>query len=111
MPLAVALALSGLNLWLGPVFFGFAVAVPQLVGQFAQLRDLVTAPDVEGVSGGYLGLLLLVQSMWFGFGLFKPDWALITCAGGMTVFCIANLAVYLIRGARARSGRGVVAAS
>ena len=49
--------------------------------------------------------------MWFGFGLFKPDWALITCAGGMTVFCIANLAVYLIRRARARSGRGVVAAS
>ncbi|GAA4906786.1 hypothetical protein GCM10025789_27800 [Tessaracoccus lubricantis] len=111
LPLVAALALSGLNLWLGPVFFGFAVVVPQLVGQFAQLRELVTAPHVEGVSGSYLAILLVVQAMWFGFGVVKPDWALIICAGGMTVSCIANLSVYLYRRLRARTGTAVVAVS
>nr|WP_255698059.1 PQ-loop domain-containing transporter [Tessaracoccus sp. ZS01] len=111
LPVVAALALSGLNLWLGPVFFGFAVLVPQLVGQFAQLRELLTAPHVEGVSGSYLVLMLLVQAMWFGFGMFKPDWALIICAGAMTLSCVANLAVYLVRRARAGRTADVVAAS
>ena len=110
MPLGVAVVLAGINVWLGPVVFGFAVVVPQLVGQFSQLRELVTAPVIEGVSGAYLAIILLVQSMWFGFGMVKPDWALIICAGLMTLSCIANLAVYLVRRLRSTRSADVVAA-
>lgn len=109
MPLLVATALSLLNLWLGPVVFGFAVVGPQLVGQFAQFRELLTADRVEGVSAGYLTLFLVVQALWFSFGALKPDWALIICAGAMTVSCIANLAVYLLRRSRLTASVGAAA--
>lgn len=102
LPVGLAALLSGLDVWLGAVVFGFAVAVPQLVGQFAQTRSLVRSPDLTGVSGTFLAVFLLVQSLWWGFGFATEDWALIVCAGLMVIICIANLAIYLVRSLRAR---------
>ncbi|MDO5677423.1 MAG: hypothetical protein Q4G35_07960 [Propionibacteriaceae bacterium] len=110
MPLAVMLVLSGINVWLGAVVFGIAVVGPQLVGQISQLKELIVAPTVEGVSVLFLVLTLVQQILWFGFGMFKPDWALIIVAGTMTLSCIANLAVFLVRRARAANPTAVVAA-
>lgn len=111
LPLSVALGMSGVNLWLGPLVFGFAIAAPQLVGQVAQFRELLTADQVDGVSAGFLSLSLVVQAMWFTFGLFKPDWALIICAGAMLASCIANLVLYLLRRFRSRVLTPLVVAS
>ncbi|AQP44199.1 SemiSWEET family sugar transporter [Tessaracoccus flavus] len=102
LPTAVAALLIGSNLWLGALVFGLLVAVPQLVGQFSQLRLMIGAPDLTGVSLGYLSVILLVQTMWFIFGLATVDWALIVCAGSMVVICSINLAVYLVRRAQHR---------
>jgi uncharacterized protein with PQ loop repeat len=102
LPTAVAALLIGSNLWLGALVFGLLVAVPQLVGQVSQLRLMIGAPDLTGVSLGYLSVILLVQTMWFIFGLATVDWALIVCAGSMVVICSINLAVYLVRRAQHR---------
>ena len=92
--------------------FGLLVAVPQLFGQGSQLRQMISAPDLTGVSLGYLCVILVVQAMWFTFGVWTIDWALIVCAGSMTVICTINLAVYLIRRARAQClRRWIVAVS
>lgn len=101
LPLAIGAALSGANLLWGPLVFGLLVAVPQLFGQFAQLREMITAPDLTGVSSGYLTLFLVVQTMWFIFGIMTTDWALRVCAGAMVVTCLLNLGIYLVRRRRA----------
>nr|WP_255422209.1 PQ-loop domain-containing transporter [Tessaracoccus sp. MC1627] len=102
LPVVLAASLTGVELVFGAMAFGFVIAVPQLFGQFSQLREMVSAPDLSGVSVGYLSIMLLVQAMWFTFGLFTSDWALIICAGAMTVVCTVNLAVYVVRHLRAR---------
>lgn len=101
-PVLVAGALIGANLWLGPLVFGLLVAVPQLMGQFSQLRLMIGAPDLTGVSLGYLCVILLVQSMWNVFGIATTDWALIVCTSAMVVVCTINLVVYLVRRSRHR---------
>lgn len=103
LPVVLAASLTGVELLFGAMAFGFVIAVPQLYGQLTQLREMVTAPDLSGVSVGYLAIMLLVQVMWFVFGLFTFDWALIICAGAMSVVCSVNLGVYVVRHRRARS--------
>jgi len=103
LPVALAGALTSVELMFGAMAFGFIIAVPQLMGQGSQLKEMVTAPDLTGVSVGYLGIMLVVQAMWFVFGLLTTDWALIICAGAMTVVCSLNLAVYMVRWVRGRS--------
>lgn len=103
LPLALAAGLTSVELLFGAMTFGFVIALPQLIGQGSQLREMVTAPDLTGVSVGYLAIMLVVQAMWFGFGLMTGDWALIICAGAMTAICSLNLTVYLVRLLRSRS--------
>lgn len=103
LPVVLAASLTGVELLFGAMAFGFVIAVPQLYGQLTQLREMVTAPDLSGVSVGYLAIMLLVQVMWFVFGLFTFDWALIICAGAMSAVCSVNLGVYVVRHLRARS--------
>ena len=104
LPVVLAAALSGSELLFGAMAFGLVIAVPQLYGQVSQLREMVSAPDLSGVSVGYLSIMLVVQVMWFIFGLYTFDWALIICAGAMTAVCSINLTVFIVRhpGARAR---------
>lgn len=109
MPVTLGLVLCLTNVVLGALAFGILVAIPQLVGQAAQLKELVTAPDLHGVSGAYLAIFLLVQSLWFVFGVFTTDWALIAAAGVMIIIGAANLSVYLVRTSRTRTRSHVVA--
>lgn len=103
LPVVLAASLTGVELLFGAMAFGFVVAVPQLYGQLSQLREMVTAPDLSGVSLGYLITMLVVQVMFFVFGLFITDWALIVCAGLTMTVCAVNLSVYVVRHLRARS--------
>ncbi|MHA6512113.1 PQ-loop domain-containing transporter [Tessaracoccus sp. Z1128] len=103
LPVVLAAALSGSELLFGAMAFGLVIAVPQLYGQVSQLREMVSAPDLSGVSVGYLSIMLVVQVMWFIFGLYTFDWALIICAGAMTAVCSINLTVFIVRHLRARA--------
>ncbi len=98
----VALALVAVDIWLGALVFGLVVAVPQLVGQVAQLRSLLESENPEGVSAGYLAIFVFGQSLWFVYGIAFNDWALIVCAGMMVCIASVNLVVCLVRQARAR---------
>ncbi|HSO69746.1 MAG TPA: PQ-loop domain-containing transporter [Arachnia sp.] len=102
LPVVLAASLSSVELIFGAMAFGFVIAVPQLYGQLSQLREMVTAPDLSGVSLGYLVIMLVVQTMFFIFGLFTFDWALIICAGLTIIVCTVNLMVYVVRHLRAR---------
>lgn len=97
LPAVLAAALICVDLLFGAMIFGFAIAAPQLVGQVAQFRVLLRASDLTGVSGGYLALFLLVQVLWFSFGLMSSEWALVVCAGAMVIVCAVNLVCYFIR--------------
>jgi len=107
LPVAVvtallALALVAIDVLWGPVAFGLIVAVPQLVGQIAQLRSLLVTPDPAGVSAPFLGTFLLGQGLWFVYGIAFNDWALIICAGAMVVVASINLVTCLVRQRGAR---------
>lgn len=99
---ALCAVLALIDVRFGAVVFGLVVAVPQLVGQGAQLRDLVTTRDPAGVSAAFLGVFVLGQALWFTYGLGRGDWALIICAGIMIVVASTNLAICVVRQARAR---------
>lgn len=103
LTLAMWASLVSIEVFLGAVVFGFVVSVPQVWGQAAQLREMITAPDLSGVSAGFLGIMLVVQSMWFVFGIWTTDWALIIAAGATAALCLVNLSVYLVRWTRARA--------
>lgn len=97
---ALCLALSLIDVAFGAVVFGLVIAVPQLVGQSAQLRDLLTTRDPAGVSAAFLATFVLGQGLWFTYGLGHGDWALIICAGIMIVIASLNLGICLVRQAR-----------
>lgn len=103
MPVSLAIVLALTDVFLGALIFGILIAAPQLVGQGTQTRELIKAPDLTGVSGVFLAVFLLVQSMWFSFGIMTTDWALITCAGAMVVIAGSNLVIYLVRTSRTKA--------
>ena len=107
LPLLLAAALVGVEVMFGAVVFGRVVVVPQLIGQVAQLRSLLTTSNPAGVSAGFLAIFVFGQSLWFIFGIAFNDWALIICAGGMVAIASINLIVCLVRQARARMALAV----
>ena len=109
LPLLVAVALSSVDIFLGAVAFGLIVAVPQLIGQFAQTRDLLFEPDLTGVSVVFLLVFCLIQTMWWIFGIVQLDWALIICAGLMVLSTVANVIIYAVRRMRAARSAAAVA--
>ena len=97
MPVVLAAALFGLDLWLGPVVFGIVVAVPLLFGQSAQLKYMWGSPDLTGVSLPTLAVSVVMQSTWLVWGIGVGEAAITVCAGLMTAICGANLAYYAWR--------------
>lgn len=102
LPTLLAVALTLIDLQWGAVVFGLLIVLPQLVGQGAQLRALLTTANPAGVSAGFLGIFVFGQSLWFVYGIGHGDWALIICAGTMIVIASINLTICLVRQARAR---------
>lgn len=101
---AVIASLVGLDFWLGQLVFGFLVLIPGALGLVLQLRDLITKPDISGVSPVFLILGLLIQAMWFAWGFMVTDLALIVVCGTLAVLLAANLVVWLLRRARGEVG-------
>ncbi len=99
--LGIPILLGGLlfigDLLWGPVIFGLLAAIPLTVGQIAQYRDLRSSPDITGVSAGFLGVNVLVQSLWLVWAPLAKEWAVAACATVLTILTLLNLGYYVHR--------------
>ena len=70
----------------GPVVFGVAAVLPSATAQLAQLRELILAPSIQGLSLPFLTMNVANQSLWV-------SWALLTHEKSVTIasLCIGSL--------------------
>ena len=97
LPLVLSLALFGLDVWLGPLVFGFVVAAPFVVGQVSQLRTMFTSRDISGVSLPFLAFAFVVQALWLTWGLLYGETSITVCASLLGTLSLVNLVYYLNR--------------
>lgn len=109
--LMVGVACIAVDLVLGPVAFGLFVMGPLGLGALAQLRDLLRAPDLSGVSPGYLVVGFAGQFMWGAWALLAHERAVITAASIMAVFAGLNLGAWALRRAGVLRPRDPIAPS
>lgn len=100
--IAVTILLVAMDLWLGQLVFGFLAVLPSAGSLSAQLKDLATKPDISGVSPVFLGLGIVIQAMWFTWGIMVTDLSLILVCGTLTFLLSVSLVVWLVRSGRAR---------
>jgi uncharacterized protein with PQ loop repeat len=70
----------------GPVVFGVAAVIPSATAQLAQLRELIRAPSIHGVSMPFLMMNVANQILWV-------SWALLVNEKSVTIasLCIGSL--------------------
>ncbi|WP_130874295.1 SemiSWEET family sugar transporter [[Pseudopropionibacterium] massiliense] len=90
----LGLGLLAIDVWLGAAIFGMIIALPLLIGQVTQLRDLLRDPDVSGVSGVFLGVNTFVQYLWCFWAIFAPDLAIIISGGSVGTLTFVNLLLF-----------------
>ena len=81
--------------------FGVFAVVPLAIGFGAQTRDLLTAPDIDGVSPVFVFGALLVQVLWWTWARLAGDLSIFICASVIGLVCVLNVVLWLLR----RSGR------
>lgn len=103
LPLGLFAVLAAVDVWLGAVAFGFAVAAPLVLGQVAQLREMMTAADLSGVSPFYLVIGLVVQALWVIWSIPTHERSIFVCGSLLGTLCFVNLVYWLYRRARSMS--------
>ncbi len=98
---AVVAFLGAVEFLATPELFGLTVMVPLAVGMVGQGRDLLTAPDLTGVSPLYLVLTFVIQLMWGSWAWLAGDNAIVVCATILGVIGLVNLGLYARRALRA----------
>lgn len=75
-----------LDVTAGPVVFAVAAVLPSATAQLAQLRELILAPSIQGVSMPFLLMNVANQSLWV-------SWALLTHEKSVTIasLCIGSV--------------------
>lgn len=75
-----------LDVTVGPVAFAIAAVIPSATAQLAQLRELIVAPSIRGVSMPFLVTNVANQCLWF-------SWALLAHERSVTIasLCIGSL--------------------
>jgi uncharacterized protein with PQ loop repeat len=70
----------------GPVVFAVAAVIPSATAQLAQLRELIIAPSINGVSMPFLTMNVANQCLW-------ASWALLANEKSVTIasLCIGSL--------------------
>lgn len=81
----------------GPLAFGFLMLVPQAVAVLGQTLDLVRCADLFGVSGHYLRLAVVMQTLWLCYGLLGADIACTISSIMMICLVSTNLTLYVLR--------------
>ncbi len=97
LPFAVILAGAATDVLFGSAVYGAVIAVPPFLGTFAQLRAMMRSFRVDGVSGPFLALALLVQWLWLTWGIIEGEWAIRIAAGSLSTMMAVSFAYYLHR--------------
>ncbi len=97
VPTLIVVALVAVDLWWGPVVFGILVALPYAVGVLSQLRSMHRADSLAGVSPVYLLVLLLVEALWFVWGVQVWEQAITVSAATMGALCAITFAYWVLR--------------
>ena len=95
--LGVGALAIGLELLAPPELFGAMITIPLLSGLIGQARDLVRAPDLAGVSPGFLWLFFVIQAMWGVWGQAAGDISIIITSHAAAVLALVNIGLYLVR--------------
>lgn len=97
VPPLISLALFGIDLWAGALVFGFVVAAPFVVGQVAQLREMIESLDLTGLSLPFLSIAFFVQALWLTWGILYGETSITVCASLLGTLSLVNLVYYLYR--------------
>lgn len=89
----------------GPAVFGATVVVAPVLGQVLQLRTMVRASDLHGVSKEYLLLNVTANALWLLYGVLAVEWALRCSSAAQMAVCSVVLGYYAYR--RAAVARAV----
>lgn len=104
IPVLIAAAvLIAIDLWLGQVAFGLVLIVPIVGSLSAQLRQMIAAPDLSGVSPGYLVLAAVIQVLWLVWSFMVTDWSVTLSSLASFTLLAANLIVWAVRSVRLRA--------
>lgn len=103
LPIVFFTVLATVDLTLGTVVFGALISIPQLVGAVAQFFTLLRSRDIRGVSFPFLAYSLLVNLVWFIWGVWAGDAALMLAASSLGLMTVLNCTWWLLR------SKGVVA--
>jgi len=91
------------DLLFGSAAYGLLMAVPGIVGIGTQLLEVVRAPDVSGLSQGFLVLAVVTQLAWLAWGMVTADIAFLINAGLGTLLTGLSYGWYLARRAGLRA--------
>lgn len=97
VPPVLSLALFGMDLLAGALVFGFVVAAPFVVGQVAQLREMIRSIDLTGISMPFLAIAFFVQALWLTWGILYGETSITVCASLLGTLSLVNLVYYLYR--------------
>jgi uncharacterized protein with PQ loop repeat len=99
--LGMAVVAAGLDLALGPIAFAVAAGLPSVLGQLMQLRELLLAPSIGGLSMPFLALNTLNQVLWLTWALFTHEQSVLLVASTLGFLMALNLTWAWLR----RTGR------
>lgn len=97
LPLAVGLVGVLVALLAPAGGFGVFAVVPLAIGFGDQTRDLLTSPDISGVSPVFVFGALVVQVMWWTWAQMAGDLSIFICASAIGLICLLNAALWLLR--------------
>ena len=95
--LVVGVIMIGVELVAPPGWFGVLAVIPAAVGMIGQTRDLIRAPDITGLSGGYIIIAVVIQVMWLSWGAAVGDLSTQICSTAIGLIGVVNLALWLTR--------------
>ena len=97
LPLVLAAILIGIDLFIGPLAYGIATSIPQVIGAGAQLVDVIRSIDIRGLSPIYLVLAVVVQLLWGSWSLLVKDSSVTVSASANGTVVALTLIWYVLR--------------
>lgn len=97
-----AVALVGVELWLGPAAFGIAALIPAVISNSGQTVELARAPRVTGVAPLFLVGGVVNQALWFAWSILAGDPGTMITAPITGVIALVNLVWWALRKAGMR---------
>jgi uncharacterized protein with PQ loop repeat len=89
--IALGSAAFALDVAAGPVVFALAAVVPSATAQLAQLRELIRAPSIRGVSMPFLVMNVVNQCLWVSWGVLAHETSITLVASCVGSLMTVNL--------------------